>query len=112
MMPEHDRRMRMISLILFVTVILAAFFFFTNSYASRKTEGIKRKLHQAKTNVSMGVLFVAIGAFQLLLPVQHWFRLMQLPLDSFGFAGSVTSENSVRRRRKNKTDQKTRLPAG
>src|SRR5690606_15627612 len=101
MMPEHDRRMRMISLILFVTVILAALFFFTNSYASRKTEGIKRKLHQAKTNVSMGVLFVAIGAFQLLLPVQHWFRAL---LIAFIFAvGLINLFYGIRNWRKFRT---------
>lgn len=68
--------MNAISLLLLVAIIIATIFFFANSYASRRTEGNQRKLYQAKTNISMGILFIAIGAFQLLLPTHHWIRAL------------------------------------
>jgi len=70
----------LISLLLLVVIVIATVLFFSNSLSSRRTEGIKQKQHQAKTNISMGVLFVAIAAFQLLLPVHHWVRALLITL--------------------------------
>ena len=66
--------MNSISLVFLVAVIIATIFFFANSYASRQTEGTQRKLYQAKTNISMGFLFIAIGAFQLFISGHYWIR--------------------------------------
>ncbi|MFS8513038.1 MAG: YtpI family protein [Planifilum fulgidum] len=91
----------MISLVLFIAVIIATIFFLANSYATRRSEGVKRKQYQAKTNISMGVLFVTIGAFQLLLPVQHWFRAL---LITFIFAvGLINLFYGIRNWRKFRT---------
>lgn len=72
--------MNSISLLLLVVVIIATIFFFSNSYAYRRTKGTQRKLYQAKTNISMGILFIAIGTFQLLLPGNHWIRVLLIGL--------------------------------
>lgn len=66
--------MNSISLVLLVAVIIATILFFANSYATRQTEGTQRKLYQAKTNISMGILFIAIGAFQSFISGQFWIR--------------------------------------
>ncbi|PTM58060.1 YtpI family protein [Desmospora activa] len=56
--------MEYLLIILIGVILFAAIRTFSNSMASRRSEGVDRAKHRAQMNINMGVLFIAIAVLQ------------------------------------------------
>lgn len=64
-----------IGIILVAVICLSIFGTFFNSILSRRSEGIFRRIYQARMNIHMGLMFLAIGSLQFMLPSESGLRL-------------------------------------
>jgi hypothetical protein len=64
-------------LLFFVAIIIVtAILVFINNLAARRSEGNRRGFHQAKMNISMGVMFLAIAGMHFATPGGAWLRTL------------------------------------
>jgi hypothetical protein len=60
--------MELLGAVLASIICLTIFGTFYHSILSRRTDGVTKRLHQARMNLYMGAMFLAIGGLQFLLP--------------------------------------------
>jgi hypothetical protein len=68
--------MKTLLLFLVAIVIVTAILVFINNLAARRSEGNRRGFHQAKMNISMGVMFLAIAGMHFATPGGAWLRIL------------------------------------
>ncbi|MBN2908979.1 hypothetical protein JQC72_05505 [Polycladomyces sp. WAk] len=57
-------------------IIVTAILVFIYNMAARRSEGNRRGFHQAKMNISMGVMFLAIAGMHFATPGGAWLRTL------------------------------------
>ncbi|MFC7442835.1 YtpI family protein [Laceyella putida] len=67
--------MQAIGIILVSVICVSIFGTFFNSVLSRRNEGIFKRIYQARMNMHMGLMFLAIGSLQFLMPSGSGLRL-------------------------------------
>lgn len=68
--------MKTLLLFLVTIIIVSAILVFTNNLAARRSEGNRRGFYQAKMNISMGVMFLAIAGMHFATPGGAWLRTL------------------------------------
>ncbi|TCW40845.1 YtpI family protein [Laceyella sacchari] len=72
--------MQAIGIILVSVICVTVFGTFFNSMLARRTDGLPKRIYQARMNMFMGLMFLAIGSLQFLMPSDSVLRLFFIGL--------------------------------
>lgn len=97
--------MEWLLVLLIIIILVTAIRTFSNSVASRRSEGIDRAKHQAQMNINMGVMFITLAVLQGISLPGTWISLLLLLL-----IGAVGLYNFIHGVRYWRTIQKENRP--